>query len=70
MSSANAPADLSWLDAVNQKLKSDWFIDLADAGLSDEEALHYRDPGQTADSFVHWFAEKYDLTRFDTLEDF
>jgi hypothetical protein len=43
----------------------DWCISINDAGLDDEDLTrHWRDGG-TPEAFVAWFAEKYDLIRFE-----
>jgi hypothetical protein len=55
----------TWLAAVDVILKRDWCIDLRDAGTSDEDILRYHSWGDTPAEFVEWFAEKYDLIRFE-----
>jgi len=54
-----------WIAEVDRVLKRHWCIDTAEAGLSDDDLIRYwRDGGEPA-AFVAWFAEKYDLIRFD-----
>ena len=55
----------SWIACVDAIMRRDWCIDTADAGLDDAElARHWRD-GEEPSAFVAWFAEKYDLIRFE-----
>ena len=55
----------AWLAEVDRLMKRDWCIDSADAGWSAEDVLRYWGYGETPAAFVEWFAEKYDLIRFD-----
>lgn len=55
-----------WIAAVDRIMKGDWCIDTAEAGLGDEELARYWREGDTPEAFVTWFAEKYDLIRFDS----
>lgn len=49
-------------------MRQDWCIDTADAGLSEEDlARHWRNGDQPA-AFVAWFAEKYDLIRYEQFQ--
>lgn len=60
-----APELEAWVADVDRIMKRDWCIGTADAGLSEEELVrHWRDL-ETPEAFVAWFAEKYDLIRFD-----
>lgn len=54
-----------WTAAVDQAMRRDWCIGIDDAGI-DEQLLtdHWRE-GQTPAAFAEWFAEKYDLIRFE-----
>lgn len=55
----------AWVADVDRIMKRDWCIDTADAGWSEADlARHWRDH-ETPEAFVAWFAEKYDLTRFE-----
>lgn len=55
-----------WISSVTCLLARDWHIDAADAGLSDDDLIrHWQEGGEPSD-FVRWFAEKYDLIRFET----
>jgi len=59
------PECLAWVRDVDRIMKRDWYIDLSDAGAASEDVLRYwRNIDQPAE-FVEWFAEKYDLIRFD-----
>lgn len=54
-----------WTAAVDQLMRRDWQIGVDDAGIDEKQlADHWRD-GQTPVAFVEWFAEKYDLIRFE-----
>ena len=56
-----------WVQAVDRLLKRDWCIGVEDAGIDDAQLdAHWRD-GDTPPEFVAWFAEKYDLIRFEPL---
>lgn len=55
----------SWVAEVDRLMKRDWCIDTADAGLSDGELKRYWRDGDTPSVFVAWFAEKYDLIRYE-----
>ena len=46
-------------------MKRDWCIGTADAGLSAQELQRYWRDGEAPDAFVAWFAEKYDLVRYE-----
>lgn len=48
-------------------MKRDWCIDSTDAGWSREDTLRYWRNGDSEEEFVEWFAEKYELIRFETL---
>ena len=56
---------VDWVEAVNRLMLRDWCIDLAEAGLSDEEVDRYWSGGEQPEMFVAWFAEKYDLLKFE-----
>jgi hypothetical protein len=54
-----------WTAAVDQLMRRDWCIGIEDAGIDEQQlADHWRD-GETPAAFVEWFAEKYDLIRFE-----
>jgi hypothetical protein len=54
-----------WIADVDQRMRRDWCIGIDDAGIDQQQlADHWRD-GQTPAAFVEWFAEKYDLIRFE-----
>ena len=54
-----------WFVAVNRLMKRDWRINTTDAGLSEDELTRYWQAGTDPAVFVAWFAEKYDLIRFE-----
>ena len=54
-----------WIQAVDGLMKRDWCIDTADAGLAEAELARFWREGEEPVAFVAWFAEKYDLTRFE-----
>lgn len=54
-----------WIQTVDRLMKRGWCIDTADAGLSDEDLSRYWRDGEPPETFVAWFAEKYDLTRYE-----
>lgn len=56
---------VTWLAAVDRIMKRDWCIDTDDAGIPREDALRYWREGESPEEFVAWFAEKYDLIRFE-----
>ena len=54
-----------WTAAVDQLMRRDWCIGIKDAGIDEQQLTdHWRD-GETPSAFVAWFAEKYDLIRFE-----
>lgn len=54
-----------WTAAVDRLMRRDWCIGIDDAGIDEQQlADHWRD-GETPAVFVEWFAEKYDLIRFE-----
>ena len=54
-----------WVQAVDRLLTRDWCIGVEDAGIDDTQLdLHWRD-GVSPPEFVTWFAEKYDLIRYE-----
>lgn len=58
------PECIAWLTEVDRVMKRDWCIDSTDAGWSAEDCLRYWRYGEIPEAFVEWFAEKYDLIRF------
>lgn len=56
---------IRWVSTVDRLMKQDWRISTADAGLSDAELSRYWRDGDEPAAFVAWFAEKYDLIRFE-----
>lgn len=58
-------SERQWIAEVDRVLSRDWRISAADAGLSEEDLRrHWADEASPTD-FVEWFAEKYDLIRFE-----
>lgn len=55
----------AWLAEVDRVMNRDWCIDTAEAGLSEEDVERYWRSGDEPAAFVAWFAEKYDLIRFE-----
>ncbi|CAN5192841.1 hypothetical protein BH10PSE2_BH10PSE2_21250 [soil metagenome] len=58
-------SEKSWIVEVDRLMKRDWCIDTADAGLSNDDLACYWQNGDTPAEFVVWFAEKYDLIRYE-----
>lgn len=55
----------AWVAEVDQIMRRDWCIDTSDAGLDHTDLHRYWRAGELPELFVAWFAEKYDLIRFD-----
>ncbi len=55
-----------WKAEVDRVLKRHYFIDLDEAGASEDDVLRYFGWGDPPELFVAWFAEKYDLDRRDS----
>ena len=47
-------------------MRRDWRLDTADAGLSNDELTKLWRDGEQPEAFVAWFAEKYDLIRYES----
>lgn len=56
---------IRWIQTVDRLMKRDWCIDTADAGLDEAELSRYWREGEEPAAFVAWFAEKYDLIRYE-----
>lgn len=54
-----------WVNAVDRHMKRDWCINTVDAGLDESDLRRYWLSGDDPATFVAWFAEKYDLIRFE-----
>ncbi|CAN5338797.1 hypothetical protein BH09PSE1_BH09PSE1_24400 [soil metagenome] len=61
----DADMKMAWIAAVDRLMKRDWCVDTADAGLSDDDLARYWQNGDEPAEFVAWFAEKYDLIRYE-----
>lgn len=62
---AKSVSEYSWIAEVDRKLRREWRISAADAGLSKEDLKRHWTNGLSPIDFVEWFAEKYDLIRFE-----
>ena len=62
---AKFASERSWIAEVDQKLRREWRISAADAGISKEELKRHWSDGYSPIDFVEWFAQKYDLIRFE-----
>lgn len=60
-----APACLEWIKAVDRIMWRDWYLTSSGAGWDQDQLLRYWSYGDTPEQFVEWFAEKYDLIRFE-----
>ncbi|MBG7613813.1 hypothetical protein IWC96_00775 [Brevundimonas sp. BAL450] len=54
-----------WTAAVDQLMRREWCIGIEDAGIDEQQLTDYWRDGQTPAAFLEWFAEKYDLIRFE-----
>jgi hypothetical protein len=62
---SSSGAGYRWIAEVDLKLRREWCVSAADAGLSKDDLKHHWATGVSACDFVAWFAEKYDLIRFE-----
>lgn len=62
---AKSASEYSWITEVDRELRREWRISAADAGLSKEDLKRHWADGLSPIDFVEWFAEKYDLIRFE-----
>lgn len=62
---AKSGAVYRWIAEVDLKFRREWRINAADAGLSREDLKRHWADGLSPVDFVDWFAEKYDLIRFE-----
>ena len=62
---AHPPKCTAWVAEVDRLMKRDWCIDHADAGWSQEDTLRYWRYGDSPETFVEWYTEKYGLIRFE-----
>lgn len=54
-----------WIAAVDRIMKRDCCIGTAEAGLNEDELRRFWREGDVPEAFVAWYAEKYDLVRFE-----
>jgi hypothetical protein len=54
-----------WKSAVDLRLQCDWCLSVEDAGIDEAQLSRAWTDGETPEAFVAWFAEKYDLIRFE-----
>lgn len=54
-----------WVRTVNRLLRRDWCLSVADAGIDEDQLTRAWREGDDPAAFVTWFAEKYDLIRFE-----
>lgn len=55
----------NWVWTVDRLLRREWCLSVADAGIDDEQLTRAWREGEDPAAFVAWFAEKYDLIRFE-----
>lgn len=55
----------SWVQAVDRLMQRDWSIGVEDAGVDEAQLDQGWRDGDAPVAFVAWFAEKYDLIRFE-----
>lgn len=54
-----------WTATVDHLMRRDWRIGVDDAGIDEQQLADHWGQGETPAAFVEWFAEKYDLIRFE-----
>lgn len=54
-----------WGSAVDRLLRQDWCLSVADAGIDEAQLSRAWADGESPEAFVAWFAEKYELIRFE-----
>lgn len=54
-----------WIEAVNTLLRRDWCLSIEDAGIDDDQLTRAWADGDAPAAYVAWFAENYDLIRFE-----
>lgn len=54
-----------WVQRVDRLLQRDWCVSVSDAGIDENQLNRAWADGDTPAAFVEWFAEKYDLIRFE-----
>jgi len=59
------PECLAWVKTVDRIMWRDWYLTSSQAGWDRDQLLRYWRYDDTPEEFVGWFAEKYDLIRFD-----
>ncbi len=54
-----------WVRTVDRLLRRDWCLCVEDAGIDENQLTQAWADGEDAEAFVGWFAEKYDLIRYE-----
>lgn len=54
-----------WVRTADRLLRRDWCLSVADAGIDEDQLTRAWRDGEDPAAFVAWFAEKYDLIRFE-----
>ena len=54
-----------WVQTADRLLRRDWCLSVADAGIDEDQLTRAWRDGEDPAAFVTWFAEKYDLIRFE-----
>jgi len=52
---------VKWKNTADAVMLKIYGIDLGDAGIDDERLRSHWTTGETPETFVEWFGEKYDL---------
>lgn len=55
----------NWVQTVDRLLRQHWCLSVADAGIDEDQLTRAWRDGEDAAAFVAWFAQKYDLIRFE-----
>lgn len=55
----------NWVRTVDRLLQRDWCLSVNDAGIDEGQLTRAWREGEDPAAFVAWFAQKYDLIRFE-----
>lgn len=55
-----------WVRTADRLLRRDWCLSVTDAGIDEDQLTRAWRDGEDSAAFVAWFAEKYDLVRFES----